>query len=44
MAGMAIGALTGWLASLLSKRNPKAVWRNAFLPVHIYALAHKYRH
>jgi hypothetical protein len=31
IAGMAIGALTGWLASLISKCNPKAVWRNAFL-------------
>lgn len=31
IAGMAIGALSGWLASLITKCGPKGVFRNIFL-------------
>jgi uncharacterized membrane protein YeaQ/YmgE (transglycosylase-associated protein family) len=31
VAGMAIGALSGWLASLITKCGPKGVVRDAFL-------------
>ena len=31
VAGMAIGALSGWLCSLITRCGPQGVWRDAFL-------------